>query len=134
MDRLKTDTEGQALRDLLANDAASVVDAIRVQDTTNLPARPFVALRHGAAPETGNDAHAAVYQWYCYDDNDDDAVWVLGAFPSAMRAAYNAAPLRLPDGAGGVAGYISVSATGHLYDERLNLAQRIVTIALSAAT
>lgn len=71
-ERLRTDAAGAAVRAALGVGVSSVLHAedLRVEGlgVRALPARPLVALRRGAVPQSQRVVYQPIYTWYCYDD------------------------------------------------------------------
>lgn len=129
--RATADADGTALRAALGAGAASILMAedLRVEGLTiaTLPARPFIALRRGPAPNAARVTVRPLYTWYCYDD---PAIGYgrLEALPALVGAAYES-PLLVPSV--GV-GDLEVSAGAQTRDATLGMLLVPVTLAIGA--
>lgn len=91
-----------------------------------LPARPWLALRRGAAPQLDRVVTAPLYTWYCYDD-PTIGYGRLEHLPKLIADAYESG-LTLSTVA---VGAIEVAAGAQTRDSRLGLLQ-LVTVAIGA--
>lgn len=129
--RLKSESAGADVRAFLPDGAGAVLLAedLRVEGLTvlDLPARPILALRRGAAPQLDRVVTQPIYTWYAYDD-PSVGYGRLEQLPYLIWQAYESG---LIVGTTAV-GAIEVGAGAQTRDERLGLLQ-LITVAIGAA-
>ena len=129
-ERLKSDSAGADVRAFLPASSSAVLLAedLRVEGLTvvDLPARPLLALRRGAAPQIDRVVTMPLYTWYAYDD-PSTGYGRLEQLPLLIAQAYESG---LTIGTVGV-GSIEVAAGGQTRDDRLGLLQ-LITVTIGA--
>lgn len=101
VNRIATDAEGEAVRDLLSAGAAGVITVDQLEaGADDLPERPIVALATlPARTDGGRDLHT--FRWWVYDDPDQNTARI-DLILAQLPRAYDPERVPLPPGIGGV--------------------------------
>ena len=131
--RPAADAAGAAVRALLGDGAASVLHAedLRVEGLhiAQLPARPLLALRRGAAPQADRVIWRPTFTWFIYDDIAQGYARTERVL-AALGLAYYAAPV---EAAGVRIGEVEAASLGaQLREAPLGLLYEALTLAVGA--
>jgi hypothetical protein len=126
--RIKTDEQGEDVRDAFGGGVVGVIRAERLSQS-DLPGRPLLAFRDGVVADVSRGHRQPLYQWYIYDERVQGYARI-NTLIKLLAEAYEAEPRIQPDG-GGVVSSIAVSLGQSTEDPALNLLVRSVTVILN---